>query len=967
MVKYWWYSINHLNRNRPISKRYLKLNHFKLTIMKIMKTKILLLFCFLSLVSLNAQECDFFENQNIGSWTGINATVVDGLDGANGVLSVSDNTNESWVINDTYNSNTVGSSICYSYNLINDGNANVVSPLTTQIYLTNNNNDPNGGLFARFILTTAIDETDGWQDFIVPINTIANGTPLPGNNLGQWQMNNPTQWNTLVTSYTGVAFFVDVAGSPAQTENFLIDNFCTNNTLDADFIIEPGCINGSYFVDLSVLEDQNANYTWTLYQTTEPNATTGGQLVGTIQNGGAAVSIGDLDVTNYYYVELSAQGNECAAPAFSVQAIPFYEVTSDFVLINEAGEVDNVFCYSEDIILDGSNSVGEDQFKYYIKRRPSPNPNNQDWSQYESYGWINSEADARNITSIFANLDYYFLPGYEYSISLAVQNTSECVNWVTSEQSFTIECCDNIVPDLNADFDFVTNCENFLNYIVAIVLEDEQPFTSYNWTIMQTDVPDVITGGTLVASGSGTEFEYFDMEIENFYYIQLTAIDEICQNSVSSAQVIPYYPIESIFHFEDESGILNKKFCYGEDVFLNGLASYGENNTHITLYRRPYPANGLEYSYYGTIDWSGAPAGIVNLSEEFANMGIYFEPGYSYGVKLAVQNTSECVNWVTSNKSFLVTCCGNNFSAEFDLDPSPIDDSDLYSLTALNVNQFPYIPVEHEWTLISTPDINDGPFTFVLTSTDDDFYVEVEQDLCYIVLHTFKTSCGEYCYGQNVCINIENDSEDQFANQQEIGVIDCDFIDEICFQPANLKVKCDNFPFPILTLLWNEVESADEYNIQIRFNDPKCCNTKLKPQLYEYISNTNSLDLLSLPIPESWDCFRWRVKSNCSEENSGWSDDLCFTPCVTNRSVKNNQNTKAEVFPNPTYDDVRLRFNNEFTGNIQLINLKGETLISQQYQNVENIEISLMDQTPGVYIILVNDDNGSHPYRVVKY
>ncbi|MCB0644005.1 MAG: T9SS type A sorting domain-containing protein, partial [Phaeodactylibacter sp.] len=577
--------------------------------------------------------------------------------------------------------------------------------------------------------------------------------PLPSNALGIWQMSDPTQWNTLLSTFGGVVFNVDVAGSSNQFENFRIDDFCFEPSTvitDTDFEVETDCDGGEYIVTGISANQPSHIYSWKLYQTTQPGQTAGGVQLDSTQMGGT-VSFAGLDVQNYYYLELTIQS-----------------------------------------------------------------------------------------------------------------------------------LCDNVT------------------YVVT--------------------------------------------------------------------KAIPYYEIESIFNFEDEYGVPQTTFCYGEDIFLDGAASFGEVNYWIGISRRPYPNNGQNWQDFETLGWTtNAEVPIVNLSSGFANMAYDLEPGWEYNVKLAVQNVPACVNWDESVHTFVVECCEDFFDSKFYLERKVISGTGLYALQAVDQTVYPNIAEEHTWTVYSSPNVDGGPYQQEAIISGEDFYYEVSEGLCYFVVHSLETLCGEWCYGQSDCINVGEGFGKEAC--ELCGPIDCEFLSEgLCLAPENPTSLCLGYNPVIERLKWEAVAGASDYVVEITWNDAACCSSNLPEVTLEFQVASTYLDLNTLIQPQS-DCLRWLVRAVCQGAEPAWSDYQCFLGCgliEKNLESTSNELHPATLYPNPANSLVYVGFEKEFTGTLQLVDKLGQVIQIQNVTEAIRTTFDLSTLPNGLYWIMSNSGTDIEAYKLIK-
>jgi hypothetical protein len=219
--------------------------------MKTINYFIVLLCLFMTGISSGQNEiCTTFEDGTFDGWQNrFSTSTIDSpaLDGSN-YLRVRDASGGSYVYNSTsYPKNWdqfIDRCLCFDYKVYNDGNAGVLSNINPKIIIYNGTTPQSSNLIAVFVATVTITENDPWVHVCAPILP-SDGTTLPSNGDGQWINVTPAQWNSLLPNVGGIAFFIDVAGSGAQTEIIGIDNICIQ---DCDNV-EPPTEDGAYCCD----------------------------------------------------------------------------------------------------------------------------------------------------------------------------------------------------------------------------------------------------------------------------------------------------------------------------------------------------------------------------------------------------------------------------------------------------------------------------------------------------------------------------------------------------------------------------------------------------------------------------------------------------------------------------------------------------------------------------------------------
>ena len=547
--------------------------------------------------------------------------------------------------------------------------------------------------------------------------------------------------------------------------------------------------------------------------------------------------------------------------------------------------------------------------------------------------------------------------------------SSDVAGSMEDEEHFHLDdfCYTPINYPTNTNFSVETACEG-IDYVVkgsgVYVLGH-----SYAWRLFQTTIPGATSGGVQVGNtviGASATFD--NLEAENYYYVEYTVTDLCDDETFVFTEAIPFHDIASIFHFEDASGNIQSTFCYGEEVFLNGTASYGENNYWIGLSRRPFPNTGQPYQDFEFLGWTSGLVPNLNLSAAYAAVDYYFEGGWEYKVKLAVQNNQECVNWVEQEHSFFVECCDDFINADFKLERKSVSGTDLYALEAADYDVFPNSSVQHTWTLFSSPNQDGGPYSLMDVIIGDEFYYEVAEGLCYFVIHTVESSCGTFCFGESDCINAGGDNVEKELCDL-CGPIDCELLDKLCLAPENPRNVCLGVIPAIERITWGPSNSATGYVVEIIWNPSKgaCCDTQLPELSIEYYTPTSYI-LMNTILQPQWDCFRWRVRPVCDESEGAWSDYICFDGCLDDKRLEADVAVlnPARLYPNPANDWVQVDFNEPFSGSLQLVDKMGRIIQAQEVVNTLHTSFDITELSPGLYWLISKDANGIQIYKLIK-
>ncbi|NHN28011.1 T9SS type A sorting domain-containing protein [Flavobacterium jejuense] len=202
-------------------------------------------------------------------------------------------------------------------------------------------------------------------------------------------------------------------------------------------------------------------------------------------------------------------------------------------------------------------------------------------------------------------------------------------------------------------------------------------------------------------------------------------------------------PVTSVFHFEDASSNMKTDFCEGEDIFLNGTASFGENQYYLDIWRRPIGSTGAFQwqDKLGSNGWTSGQLGVLNLSSLFGSQGYNFIPGYEYEVKVAT-SSSPCVGWVPSTHIFRVLSSNGSPAFTFNSFCAP-NGTISVTVTATDTT----VGLNHWWGLIetsvagSTTDATSLGLVGSIQSGTTTTFTGLSKDKNYYIKHGVYNSC----------------------------------------------------------------------------------------------------------------------------------------------------------------------------------------------------------------------------------
>lgn len=243
-------------------------------------------------------------------------------------------------------------------------------------------------------------------------------------------------------------------------------------------------------------------------------------------------------------------------------------------------------------------------------------------------------------------------------------------------------------------------------------------------------------------------------------------------------------PTVNNYFFQNAAGEPDTAFCYGEDVFMNANASLNETSYYIDIWRRPIGSTGI-FTWHGGLGWFTGQAGLMNLSQAFAGLNppVYLTPDYEYQLKLALSNP--CDQWNDSLLNFTVKCCENEgaidgcFKVNVDWNTN-----NTYDLNPVLFNTYANVGAVHEWYVLSSPNLNAGPYTplaSMTTTSQTGFsvYTAAQPGIYYYVIHKIKTACGEFCTQVVQYQQTQNKGKDsEAAGINTCTKIDCCFVND---------------------------------------------------------------------------------------------------------------------------------------------------------------------------------------------
>ncbi|MDZ4705721.1 MAG: zinc-dependent metalloprotease [Saprospiraceae bacterium] len=533
-------------------------------------------------------------------------------------------------------------------------------------------------------------------------------------------------------------------------------------------------------------------------------------------------------------------------------------------------------------------------------------------------------------------------------------------------------CCDE---DQSPNFTVAINCNN--GWSVVATPGDQSP-PNHWWGLYQTTVPGATSGGTLVASQTTPTANFQWLDQSKFYYI-VHRIWADCYDTKSATVAVPTFAgnATASYTLEDVNGVVKDQYCVGEDIYLDGTASSNYDRFFLSAWKRPIGSPD-PFTYHANYGWTfTSNIGIRNLTEMFLTSGEspgeVFAPGYEYEIQFAISSPLNCIPWIELTRRFTVTCCADFITADFKL--NLVDNGNNFSLVAFDFEAYGTTTL-HEWTVLSSPNPDGGPYTLVLETTTTGggpitLYNQAVSGLYYFVVHRVSTLCGEFCYGKR---RQGDNGEGQPEGGGDSGAcmlcgeIDCSVLDNICFAPENEIAYCTSFPSNGVIFYWNPVQGATQYKVQIILNDYACCHSGPQNAPLTYTTTNNYLSLGGL----SRYCFSWRIGVVCNGQTV-WTEYHCFRGCDATEgegpsiglTVPGQGTTAAaatvqpQIYPNPANDELNVVLPLDAKADlIKVVDLQGKVVFEQRNPE-QHLKIDSSKLIAGMYAIQVIYSDGS--------
>ena len=201
------------------------------------------------------------------------------------------------------------------------------------------------------------------------------------------------------------------------------------------FSLSSICVDGSWLATFTGTSYSGITHTWELWEVNNQGSTNGGTFVADLGSDATGWTP-SLDLAKRYYILHRMEGLCIGTLELAHPIIPLY-TDPDLVTETEDGLPEVTFCLGEDIWVNGSASLHEDRYHYFVYK--IDNSGNLNWfgGLPTQYG----EAGRLNLSERFANQSpaKYFDQG-SYRIFLGTSHPDLCLVFTLTHQDIEVVC-----------------------------------------------------------------------------------------------------------------------------------------------------------------------------------------------------------------------------------------------------------------------------------------------------------------------------------------------------------------------------------------------------------------------------------------------------------------------------------------------------------------------------------------------
>jgi len=156
---------------------------------------------------------------------------------------------------------------------------------------------------------------------------------------------------------------------------------------------------------------------------------------------------------------------------------------------------------------------------------------------------------------------------------------------------------------------------------------------------------------------------------------------------------------------------------------------------------------------------------------------------------------------------------------------------------------------------------------------------------------------------------------------------------------------------------WKTIANANSYTIERQ--------TAGADTTYNLVGTSSSLEFTDTKIADNQK-YTYRVKAISSISESLFGLMSITTTKIL--GIEQEQPTAfVKAFPNPTQGDLTIQFNEISSGNLAIIDLKGTSIISNNFNNRSEILLNLSGLGAGIYFLKIKTSKGNFSEKIMLY
>ncbi len=171
---------------------------------------------------------------------------------------------------------------------------------------------------------------------------------------------------------------------------------------------------------------------------------------------------------------------------------------------------------------------------------------------------------------------------------------------------------------------------------------------------------------------------------------------------------------------------------------------------------------------------------------------------------------------------------------------------------------------------------------------------------------------------------------------------------------ATPALSSENITHESIKLNWKKVANATKYTLERQAQDEPTFNK---------IFETDTLLTFSDSKLKSNLLYSYRLKATSYISESPYITISAKTLSIL--ANQNEENTKFNIFPNPTKDKLNITFIEPLTGTITLLDLSGKSIFEQKIINQKSILFDVSSLKKGFYLVIISSNQELYTQKII--